>query len=66
MTEQVKKTVTEALIEVLKLFILMGWITIMLWITATKFDASELKALSGIAIGLGGAKAISMFSSVKN
>jgi hypothetical protein len=38
----------------LRLFIILGWATAMLWVTATEFDQTELRALGGIAIGLGG------------
>lgn len=66
MTTQTKKTISEALVECLKLFICLGWITAMLWISATSFDATELKALGGIAAGLGGAKVVSLLSNGKN
>jgi len=38
----------------LRLFIILGWATAMLWITATEFDSTEWKAIGGIAAGLGG------------
>ena len=44
--------------ECLRLFILMGWITVMLYICASQFDATELKAIAGIAAGIGGFKAV--------
>ena len=38
----------------LQLFVILGWSTAMLYITATEFDITELKAIGGIAAGLGG------------
>lgn len=43
-----------------RLAITGGWITLCLWICASQFDETELKAIGGIMLGLGGAKVMGL------